>query len=628
MSKTRRQFGTWSSPFSPSMMTTSVRLNDVMWDSDGETLVWCENKDGRGILMAQTGTDAPRELTPSEQSVRGRIFYGGGEFCVKDGVVIFAGNHGRLYRQSLDVGNPRPLTPAFGNAASPTISPDNQFVLYVHTYEDRDCLAVVDSHGRQYPQKLSYGADFYMQPTWHPSGAYIAYIAWNQPNMAWDGTELHLAKIAIGEDGFPYIQEDSAIAGNISTAIFSPQFSPDGRYLAYISDATGWGQVYVYDLEAKTHTQLTVGEFEHGLPVWVQGLRTYGWSVDSTTLYLLRYHRGMSGLYAYDVVYGTEKPIGALRHYTHLEQLAVSSTNGLAMIASSSQISPRIISYMGKGYEQIHRRSGLEAIHPDDLAKAQHITWRGHDGEDVHGIYYPPTHRHFFDDGAPPLVVIVHGGPTSHKTLAYEDEAQFFATRGYAVLYPNHRGSTGYGRAYQQQMNGAWGIYDVEDSASGALALVEQGLADPKRLVIMGGSAGGFTALQSLVTKPNFYRAAVVRYGVANQFMLIMDTHKFEARYSDILLGALPDASEVYRERSPLFHAHHIRDALLLFQGSDDTVVPQNQSDTLVEVLRANRIPHEYVVYAGEGHGFRKPEHVKDYYERILRFLAQMVIYV
>lgn len=628
MSKTRRQFGTWSSPLSPSMMTTTLRLNDVMWDSDGETLVWCENKDGRGVLMAQLGADAPRELTPSDQSVRARIFYGGGEFYVQNGAVIFAGNHGRLYRQSLDGGKPRPVTPAFGNAASPTISPDNQFVLYVHTYEDRDCLAVIDSHGRQYPQKLSHGADFYMQPTWHPNGNFIAYIAWNQPNMGWDGTELHLAKIVVGENGLPYIQEDNAIAGNIGTAIFSPQFSPDGRYLAYISDATGWGHLYVYDLEAKTHTQLTHGEVEHGRPAWLQGLKTYGWSADSATIYLVRYQHGSGTLYAYDVAFGTEKHIGALRHYSFLEQLAVSVNGSVAMIASSSQISPRIISYSGKGYEQIHRRAGLELIHPDDFAKAEHITWTGHDGAAVHGVYYPPTHQNFTDNGAPPLVVIVHGGPTAQKTLSYEDEAQFFATRGYAVLYPNHRGSTGYGRTYQQKMNGAWGIYDVEDSASGALALIERGLADPKRLVIMGGSAGGFSALQSLVTKPNFYRAAVVRYGVANQFMLVMDTHKFEARYSDVLLGALPDASDVYRQRSPLFHADKIRDAVLLFQGSDDTVVPQNQSDTLVEALRMNGIAHEYVVYAGEGHGFRKPEHVKDYYERIVRFLNQMVIYV
>jgi len=628
MTKTRRQFGTWSSPLSPTMMTTTMRLNDVAWDSDGETLIWCENKDGHGVLMIQKGIDAPRELTPADQSVRGRLFYGGGEFCVQSGMVIFAGNHGRLYRQSLESGTPRPITPAFGSAASPTLSPDNRYVLYVHTYEDRDCLSVVDSAGNAYPQKLVTGADFYMHPVWHPTGELIAYIAWNHPNMAWDSTTLHLVKIGMGENGLPYGKEPNVIAGDNTTAIFAPQFSPDGRYLSYISDASGWGHLYVYDIEAQTHTQLTDGDYEHARPAWIQGLKTYGWSADSQTIFLLRAKEGVTGLYAYDVAYGTEKHIDALGHYTHLEQLAVSSNGTLAMIASSSKISPRVMSYSGQGFERVHRRAGAESIYTDDLAKAQAISWIGHDGEKVHGVYYPPTHQQFTDEGAPPLMVIVHGGPTTQKTLNYEDEAQFFATRGYAVLYPNHRGSTGFGRAYTQALRGMWGIYDVEDSASGAMALVDRGLADPNRLVIMGGSAGGFTALQSLVTKPNFYRAGIVRYGVANQFMLVMDTHKFEARYSDSLLGALPDASAIYRERSPLFHAHHIKDALLLFQGSDDTVVPQNQSDTLVEALRMNGVQHEYVVYEGEGHGFRKPEHVKDYYERILRFLAQMVVYM
>jgi len=627
MTKQRRQFGTWSSPLSPAMMTSALRLNDVAWDSDGETLVWCENRDGRGVLMAQTGTDAPRELTPSDQSVKGRIFYGGGEFCVGNGEIVFAGNNGRLYLQNIDSGIPRPITPAFGNASSPVFSPENRFVLFIHTYEDQDCLTIVDKFGRAYPQKMSQGADFYMQPAWHPNGEYIAYIAWNHPNMAWDGTELHLARIGIGESGLPFIKEDMVIAGDIKTAIFAPQFSPDGRYLSYISDESGWGNIYAYDLNTKRHIQITHGVFEHARPAWLQGIKTYGWSSDSKTIFLLRAKDGVTGLYAHEVGHGTEKYIGALRHYTHLEQLAVAPNGHLAMIASSSQIPPRVISYAGKGFEQVHRRASSEAILPDDLSKAEHISWMGQDGQLVYGVYYPPIET-FIGDGAPPLVVIVHGGPTAQKALSYDDEAQFFATRGYAVLYPNHRGSTGYGRDYCQALRGAWGVYDVEDSASGALALVERGLADATRLIIMGGSAGGFTALQSLVTKPNFYRAGVVRYGVANQFMLAMDTHKFESRYNDSLLGALPQASAVYRERSPLFHAHHIKDAIILFQGSDDRVVPQNQSDTLVNVLRMNRIPHEYVVYEGEGHGFRKPENVKDYYERILRFLNQMVLYV
>jgi dipeptidyl aminopeptidase/acylaminoacyl peptidase len=213
------------------------------------------------------------------------------------------------------------------------------------------------------------------------------------------------------------------------------------------------------------------------------------------------------------------------------------------------------------------------------------------------------------------------------RDASFDMEVQFFASRGYAVLQVNHRGSTGYGKAYMDKHNGKWGVYDVQDSITGAQQLVDKGLANPDKLVIMGGSAGGYTVLQALVDKPGFFKAGVCSYGVANQFTLAMDTHKFEERYSEWLLGALPDAAELYRDRSPIYHAKNITDAMIVFQGDKDVVVPKNQSDMIVAALRRNGTPYEYHVFEGEGHGFRKPETKIDFYNKTLKFLLQHVIY-
>jgi dipeptidyl aminopeptidase/acylaminoacyl peptidase len=227
----------------------------------------------------------------------------------------------------------------------------------------------------------------------------------------------------------------------------------------------------------------------------------------------------------------------------------------------------------------------------------------------------------------PPLVVLVHGGPTSQVTANYQGQAQFLTSRGYAVLQVNYRGSTGYGRDYMLKLRHAWGIYDVEDSVSGARALAEQGRVDPVKRVIMGGSAGGFTVLQTLVTQPGAFTAGVCLFGVANQFTLAADTHKFEARYLDTMLGPLPAAAAVYRERSPIFHAERITDPVVVFQGDEDKVVPRSQSDTIVASLKARGVPHEYHVYEGEGHGWRKTETIERFYETLDAFLRQYVVF-
>lgn len=626
--KIRQAYGTWSSLLSPKMMSGSTRLNDVQWDANGETIIWSERRAGLGILSAQAFPDSHRDLTDGATPVSARVGYGGGEFTAGDDFVVFCSS-GRLYRHALSDGLPQPITPVMGACASPTLSNDGRWIAYVNSYEEQDRVLVVDSAGTLLPRILASGTDFVMQPSWHPQGTHLAYIAWNHPNMAWNGSQLRLVTLAYDKGGVPYNAIEETLIGDEHTAIFQPSFSPDGRYLAYISDASGWGHLYLYDLAEGTHQQLTHGETEHSTPAWVQGLRQYGWTGDSRSLYYIRNDKGFMSVWRYDLLTQAHSRLDPLRDYTSFKQISVSAKGEhIALIAGASHIPSRIITYSASAGVRVVRRATMERLAPNKLAIAEAITWDGHDGETVHGLYYPPTHPNYEGIGTPPLVVLVHGGPTSQRNADYDEQVQFFATRGYAVLQVNHRGSTGYGKAYMNKHRHHWGVYDVEDARTGALHLVHQGLADRHKLIIMGSSAGGYTVLQTLVDYPNVFKVGVNSYGVANQFTLALDTHKFEARYSDWLLGELPESADRWRDRSPLFGAHKIRDAMIIFQGLDDAVVPPSQSEAIVAALRKNGVPHEYYTYAGEGHGFSKPETIEAVYTKLERFLLQYVLYV
>jgi dipeptidyl aminopeptidase/acylaminoacyl peptidase len=310
-----------------------------------------------------------------------------------------------------------------------------------------------------------------------------------------------------------------------------------------------------------------------------------------------------------------------------LEQIAVAPQgNRISLLASSGRISERVIVVEKTGGSNILRRSTAEDLPSADYALPQAIRWEGMDGGVVHGLFYEPQNARFEGKGLPPLMVLVHGGPTSQRTATYYSEVQFFTSRGYAVLQVNHRGSTGYGKKYRDMLRGNWGIYDVQDSVSGARYLADQGLVNEELMVIMGSSAGGFTVLKALEDYPGTFKAGINLYGISNQFGFLLDTHKFEAHYSDSLLGPLPEAAEIYRERSPINFIDKIQDPLLIFQGENDRVVPRDQSDQVVASLKRRGIPCVYHVYEGEGHGFRKSETIEHYYQAIDLFLKEYVI--
>lgn len=619
-------YGLWPSPLTPGLLAASLRLQDVAWDTHG-SLVWLEGRGGRSqLVVLPPGGQAWREAGAG-LSARGQVGYGGGDFGVGQGYVYFVdAGSGRLVRQALAGGEVSALTPAFGAAAAPVLSPDGAWLLYVHSYEGQDCLALVDAEGRRWPVRLAQGADFYMQPAWHPNSRRLAWISWNHPNMPWDGTSLYSGSLA--KDGGVHLEDVQILAGGDQVSIFQPAFSPDGRSLVYASDESGWWHIYLHDLETGRRQALTSGEAEHAEPAWVQGVRRFAFSPNLPRLYYLRNDLGYASLWELDLTSGQSRQFELGGEYTWLEQLCISPDGTrLAVIASGSRTPARLLLIGLDGSVQIVRRATGEDAPADLYAQAQPLTWAGLDGGAVHGLFYPPHNPACQGIGAPPLIVMVHGGPTSQEVAAFDAQVQYFTSRGYAVLQPNFRGSTGYGRAYRNALHGNWGVYDVQDAVSGARHLAGLGRVETSKMVIFGGSSGGYSVLKALEDFPGLFKAGVCLYGISNQFALAADTHKFEAHYNDRLLGPLPQAAEIYRERSPLFFAERIQDALALFQGEDDPVVPRSQSDSLVEVLRRQGVALIYHVYPGEGHGFRKPETIAHFYQQVDRFLREQVLF-
>ena len=621
-----RPFGLWNSPIQPQDLAHSKSFKDVAWDADGKTLVWLEGRGPRGVLVCQPPHQAPRDLNTT-LSVRAQVGYGGGDFTVAHGWAYFAESGGRLYRQNLDAGPPQPLTPAFGNAASPTVSKDGRWLMYVHHDASIDRLAIVDSAGSFWPQHLADGADFYMQPAWHPDGRRLAWVEWNHPHMPWDSTRLLLGTLSLDRHRLPRLSASTQLIGDLNTAVSQPEFSPDGRYLAYISDQRGWSNLWLYDLERESHSCLTEDQVDIALPAWVQGLRVYSFSADRRRLFFARTQEGSRRLWQYDMESKTIDQVPQLADYDCVEQItAAPRGQGLAAIASSSKVGARILRCTDRQVH-IHARATSEHVPAAELSQPEPVSWASEKGVEIQGIYYPPTNPSYRGRGRPPALVMIHGGPTGQTSTGFEIRNQFFATRGYAVLDVDYRGSTGHGRQYMESLRENWGVADAEDALSASRYLADSGRGDADRLVIMGGSAGGYTVLRTLTLHPGVFRAGICLYGISNLFTLATDTHKFEAHYLDSLLGPLPEASTLYRERSPIFSVDKLRDPVAIFQGTDDKVVPLEQAESIVESLRRRNIPHEYHVYEGEGHGWRKPETIVAFYQAVEKFLQRYVLF-
>lgn len=613
-------YGLWPSPISPELISQGMRLNDVQWVKGCDTLVWSQSPSGKTSILAKPAGEAPLDLTGTLQPAGG-VGYGGGEFTAGKTCVVIASKDGRLYRRTLSYGEAQAITPAFGSTASPSISPDERWVIFVHTYEGKDVLGLVDAGGHLWPTMLAMGADFYMQPVWSPNGKAVAWVEWDHPNMPWDGTRLKFALL----DGYPpVIVEAHTLDGSEDMPVFQPEFSPDGRYLSYLRQPGETDELVLLDLESG-EKRVLVQDALLLRPAWVQGLRSYAWHPSGEAIYYFESKLASSYLKMVKTNSGEINDLD-LAPYTSLNQITLSDSGKIALLATSPTTSTRLL-VIDENEVEIMARSALESIHPEDLPQPQPVEWISSDGQRVYGTYYAPTNRLYTAEGLPPAVVYIHGGPTSQVGIGFDLDTAFFTSRGYGYLAINYRGSTGFGRSYMLALRQRWGEVDTLDAIEGGKALAAMGLADPDRLVIKGGSAGGYTVLNALVRFPGFFKAGLCSYGVSNLFTLEMDTHKFEAHYNATLVGTLPEASKRFHAWSPVFHAERIKDPIAVFQGTEDKVVPLEQSETIVAALRANHVPHEYHLFEGEGHGFRKSETLIKHYNAIDRFLKQYVIF-
>ena len=596
--------------FTPKMLAQMDRLNDVQAATGLGAWVWSLAQGRQSRLRVQQGAQAPRDLF-RDMRLRPGVGYGGGDFGLGPDFVVFTAE-GRLYRQSLQAGLPRPITPAFGGWAAPTVSPDGTWVLAVHTYEDKDVLAGVPADGSQWPGILAQGADFYMQPAWHPQMRFVAWVEWDFPQMPWDGTRLMLARWDQGR-----LHSPRHLAGDADTPVFQPTFSPDGRYLAYLTAQGEWDALVLHDLETGQTRTLVEGTALIP-PAWAQGMRAYTW-LDDQRLVLLENQAGRAHILLVHLTDGVQRRTP--QDYTWLRQPAALGPRQVAFLASSPQIPERLVVWDPETDRwTVLARTATESLPREALPQVQPLTWEGPEGFRLHALYYPPCCNRW--GTPPPAVVSIHGGPTSQRVWNFNPQAALFTGLGYAYVELNYRGSTGYGRRYMKALYGRWGEVDVEDAVSLARHLAQTGLADPKRLAIMGGSAGGYTVLNVLIRYPEVYQVGIALYPVTDLFALAQDTHKFERRYLDTLIGPLPQAAARYRAWSPLFHAQEIRTPLALFQGEDDKVVPPDQADRLAQALQQRGVPLLYRRYPGEGHGFRQPETLEDMHRQIERFLA------
>ncbi|MGH0028768.1 MAG: prolyl oligopeptidase family serine peptidase [Myxococcota bacterium] len=614
-------YGSWRSALTAERLTAgSLGLSQPRLDAG--TLHWLESRPaegGRQVVMRAAPGGSPESVTPDGTSVRTRVHeYGGGDYTVRDGRIVFSRDgDGRVMAGPLD-GPWRELTDGGARYADFEIAPGG-----------RSVVAVEERHGASGPPTnrlvalpLDGGAprvlvsdfDFVSFPRFSPGGDRLAFTAWNHPDMPWDATELWCLDWTADGPG-----ERRRVAGGPGESIFQPGFSPAGR-LTWVSDRSGWWNLE--QLRDDRRVPLCPMQAEFGRPQWVFGLSTWDF-VSEERLLCVHGQAGRYGLSLLDVEAGTLAPLGL--PYDAYDGVHVEGGRA-ALIVASPQVAPTVgvLDLDRRAFTPVRESLSLE-LEDGLVSVPEAVAFETDDGETAHAFLYRPAHpRERAAPGErPPLLVKGHGGPTGAASSALQLGIQYWTSRGFAVADVNYRGSTGYGRAYRDRLRGAWGVADVADCVNAARFAGSEGLADPARLAIRGGSAGGYTVLCAL-TFHDVFSAGASHYGIGDREALARDTHKFEARYLDGLVGPYPERRDLYVARSPIHATDRLACPVIFFQGLEDKVVPPNQAEAMVEALAARGIPHAYVTFPGEGHGFRKAENQRTALEGELFFYGRV----
>ena len=625
-------YGSWKSPItSESIVAEAVGFGGVALD--GADIYWLESRPsegGRRVIVRRTPDGDTEDMTPRPFNVRTRVHeYGEGDFTVVDGVIYFTSfEDQRLYRQPVG-GEPQPVT------AAPDAAAGLRYADFVVDVPRGRLVCVHEDHTAGGPEPVNTvaavsladgaitplvsGSDFYAAPRLSPDGSQLAWLSWDHPNMPWDGVELWVAPVAA--DGS--LGAATLAAGGPAESILQPEWSPDGR-LYFVSDRTNWWNLYRRNGDGRVEPVSAPLDREFGKPHWVFGMATYGFASADRIICGVN-NRGSWSICSLDTGTGRLEDLGLSQ--TELGRTDLKVGAGQAVFAAGSPARPVSIQRLNLADNSVDslRRASSASVGDGYLSTPRAIEFPTENGLTAHAFYYPPRNVDYVgpDDEKPPLLVKSHGGPTAATQVSLSLSIQYWTSRGIGVLDVNYGGSTGYGREYRDRLKGRWGIVDVDDCINGARYLVEQGEADGSRLAIDGGSAGGYTTLAALAFR-DVFQAGASHYGVSDLGALAEDTHKFESRYLDSLIGPYPERKDLYDERSPINHTDGLSCPLILFQGLEDRIVPPSQAEMMFEAVRAKGLPCAYIPFEGEQHGFRRAENIRRSLDGELYFYSRV----
>jgi dipeptidyl aminopeptidase/acylaminoacyl peptidase len=619
-----RSYGSWESPITAAQIAAgAMGLGEIQMD--GQELYWLEMRPaegGRSVVVRRRPDGTIEDWLPQGWNARTRVHeYGGGSYLAAEGILYFSNFADQRVYRLRPGGAPEPITPsaAFRYA---DLFWDARRKRVVCVREDhtaggapRNTLVSLDVEEGGPGEILVSGRDFYAAPRIGPDGASLAWIEWSHPYMPWDAAELWCAPLRA--DGA--LGERSRVAGGDGESAIQPLWSPDG-ILHFVSDRTDWWNLYRFmDGHVEALTDLPA---EFGTPPWVFGMKHYAFASPSRIICAFT-RKGTWILADLDAATRELAPIAI--PYTDIASVQSDGRQAVFLAGSPAESLSVIRLDLDSGGHEVLRRSASLDLSPAYLSPPEPVEFPSAGGRTAHGLYYPPRSPDFVapQGQRPPLVVMIHGGPTSATSTALRLNIQYYTSRGIAVLDVNYGGSTGYGRAYRERLYGEWGVVDVDDCCAGASYLAARGCVDAACLAIRGGSAGGYTTLACLAFR-KIFAAGASHYGVSDCEVLAQDTHKFEARYLDILIGPYPERRDLYLARSPLHHLEGLDRPVIFFQGLDDKVVPPNQAEMIYEALRSRGVPTAYVPFPGEQHGFRKAESIRRALEGELYFFARI----
>ena len=623
---TTAPYGSWKSPITTDLIVSgAVGLGQIALD--GDDVYWVEmrpSEGGRMVIVRRGGGDTTVDVTPEPYSVRTRVHeYGGGAFVVADSVVFFSNFASqRMYRQ--DPGSePRAITPdAPMRYADGVLDAGRGRIICVredHSGEGEpvNAIVAVDAEGVNPQETLFAGSDFCAAPRLSPDGNRLAWLSWNHPNMPWDGTFLLLADIRA--DGS--LEEPQTIADSPDESVLQPLWSPEGE-LYFASDRNGWWNLYRWR-NGEVQSVLEM-EAEFARPQWVFDPAAYGF-LDGGRIACSYVQRGVWNIGIIDIDTGVLTRLDL--PYSEMGRGEIRCSGNRIVFSAGAPDKPMSLMSLDVttgAVETLQQAHELE-IDSAYLSSPEPVEFETADARAAHAFYYPPRNPDFAapEGERPPLLVKSHGGPTASASTALDLGIQFWTSRGFGVVDVNYGGSTGYGTEYRRRLNGTWGLVDVDDCVNAARFLAARGDADPERLAIDGGSAGGYTTLAAL-TFHDVFKAGASYYGVSDLEALAKETHKFESRYLDSLVGPYPERRDLYVERSPINHTHLLSCPLLLLQGLEDEIVPPNQAEMMFEAVKAKGLPTAYVPFEGEQHGFRRSENIKRALEAELYFYSRV----